>query len=253
MKLRRLACIACGMLVAAAPAISAQAASQTAISWGLGYDKPGEIPKGNTTSDYLKKYNACFHGSADERVLYLTFDAGYENGYTEKLLDVLKENEVPAAFFLVGTYLKKNPELVKRMVNEGHIIGNHTMSHKDMSKVSPEAFASELKRFEEDYKYVVGDEMKKFYRPPSGIFNESNLITAHGLNYKTLLWSITYADWDNKNQPTRQHAFSKLMPRLHPGGIILLHSTSAINAEILGDFIAECRKLGYEFKSVDEM
>jgi len=223
------------------------------IRWGLKYDTPGETPVGNATSEYLSKYNAYFHGPGSEKTLYLTFDAGYENGHTPAILDALKEHNVPAAFFLVGTYLKQNPELIMRMVDEGHIVGNHTMRHGDMSKKSAEDFAAEIRKFEEVYESVAGKEAPKYYRPPEGVFDEDNLVAASGMDYKTILWSVTYVDWDTKKQPTRAYAFEKLMPRLHPGAIIMLHSTSATNAEIMSDFIAECHKLGYTFKSLDEL
>ena len=229
------------------------AGAASVIRWGLRYDKPEEVPVGNATSEYLQTFNAYYHGTTGEKVLYLTFDAGYENGYTAKLLDTLKENNVPAAFFLVGTYLKNNPELIKRMVDEGHIIGNHSMKHADMTKKNATAFISELRQFEEIYRSIIGTEMPKYYRPPEGVFNECNLKAANEAGYKTVLWSATYVDWDTKKQPTKAYAFEKLLPRLHPGAIILLHSTSATNAEILGELIAKCREMGYEFKGLGEL
>lgn len=239
------------VLLAASMAIPVNASS--VIRWGLSYEKTGETPKGNTTSEYLKGYNAYFHGAEGENVLYLTFDAGYENGLTPKILDTLKENNVPATFFLVGSYLNKNTELIKRMVDEGHIIGNHSMTHGDMTKKTADGFTAELEQFEEIYKTIVGAEAPKYYRPPEGVFNEANLVTASGLGYKTILWSVTYVDWDTKKQPTKAYAFEKLLPRLHPGAILMLHSTSSTNADILHDLIAECHKLGYSFKSLDEL
>jgi len=232
-----------------------QVSAASVMNWGLRYDKAGETPVGNATSEYLEKFNSYYHGTSDngEKTLFLTFDAGYENGHTIKILDTLKENNVPATFFLVGTYLHSNPEIIKRMVDEGHIIGNHTMKHPDMSKKNAEEFSAELKQFEEAYKSIIGSEMPKYYRPPSGTFSEGNLIAANEMGYKTIFWSATYVDWDNKKQPSRAYAFEKLLPRLHPGAIILLHSTSATNAEILHDLIAECRKMGYEFKGLDEL
>jgi len=234
-------------------ALTVPASASQVIRWGLRYEKNGEIPIGNATSDYLKTYNSFFHGAEGEKVLYLTFDAGYENGNTAKILDTLKENNVPAAFFLVGSYLTTNPELTKRKVDEGHIIGNHSMSHGDMTKKSAEGFTAEIKRFEEVYESAVGSQAPKYYRPPEGVFNEANLITASELGYKTILWSVTYVDWDTKKQPSKDYAFEKLLPRLHPGAIIMLHSTSSTNANILHDFIAECHKQGYTFKSLDEL
>ena len=230
-------------------------ADSSVINWGLHYEKEGEIPIGNKTSEYLESYNAYFHGehNIDNKILYLTFDAGYENGYTENILDTLKKNDVPATFFLVGTYLNTNPELIKRMVEEGHIIGNHTVSHADMTKKNSEEFGAELKRFEDIYESIVGSQAPKYYRPPEGTFNENNLVAANEFGYETVLWSATYADWDNKKQPSRADAFDKLMPRLHPGAIILLHSTSATSTDILDELIARCKDDGYEFRNIDEI
>jgi len=229
--------------------------ASSAIHWGLGYEKPGDIPKGNAPADYLATFNAYYYGTSQtgEKTLFLTFDAGYENGYTEKILDTLKEHSIPASFFLVGTYLRKNPDLIKRMIDEGHIIGNHTMSHANMSTKDAKDFSAELKRFEEEYKSIIGTEMKKYYRPPEGIFSEGNLAIAKDIGYKTILWSASYADWNNKKQPSKEHAFQKLLPRLHPGAILLLHSTSATSTDILPQFIAECHKMGYKFKSLDDL
>jgi len=236
-------------------ALTVQASASPVIRWGLKYEKSGETPVGNASSEYLKTFNSYFHGTPQDgkKTLYLTFDAGYENGHTAKILDTLKENNVPAAFFLVGTYLNKNPELIKRMVDEGHIVGNHTVSHGNMTKKSADGFKSELNKFEEVFKSVAGLEAPKYYRPPEGVFNEANLIAANEIGYKTILWSVTYVDWDTKKQPTREYAFKKLLPRLHPGAILMLHSTSATNADILHDLIAECHKMGYEFKSLDDL
>lgn len=235
--------------------LTVQASASPVMRWGLRFDKPGEVPVGNATSEYLKAFNSYYHSTPQdgEKTLFLTFDAGYENGHTAKILDALKENGVPATFFLVGSYLRNNPEIIKRMVDEGHIIGNHSMKHADMTKKTAEAFTAELKEFEDLYKSIIGTEMPKYYRPPEGVFSEANLVTANENGYKTIFWSATYVDWDNKKQPSREYAFEKLLPRLHPGAIILLHSTSETNAKILHDLIAECRKMGYEFKGLDEL
>ncbi|MDR0272834.1 MAG: polysaccharide deacetylase family protein [Clostridiales bacterium] len=157
-------------------------ANTKVIYWGVYYPNPGYIPIGNVTYDYLSEYDAFYHGFANgEKVLYLTFDAGYEDGNTEKILDSLKERNVPATFFLTGNYIKTNPEITKRMVNEGHIVGNHTMTHPDMYKLKSLDFASELEKVEEIYKDVIGFEMPKYYRPPACAFNEQNLIDAKAL------------------------------------------------------------------------
>ena len=223
-------------------------------SWGLSFRQEGAPPIGNAGKDQLKAYNAAYIGDPTRKVLYLTFDAGYENGCTGKILDILKQHQIPAAFFLVGNYLEKNPDLVRRMVEEGHLVGNHTMHHYDMSKLTTkEAFAKELQDLERLYREVTGQEMPKFYRPPQGIYSEENLQMAKDLGYKTLFWSLAYVDWNQDAQPTREEAFRKLLPRTHPGAVVLLHSTSATNAEILEELIGKWKDEGYTFDTVENL
>ena len=223
-------------------------------SWGLSFRQEGAPPVGNAGRDQLKAYDAAYLGDTSRKVLYLTFDAGYENGCTEKILDVLKLHKVPAAFFLVGNYIEKNADLVRRMVEEGHTVGNHTMHHYDMSKLSDkEAFAKELTDLECLYKEVTGQEMPKYYRPPQGIYSEENLKMAKELGYKTVFWSLAYVDWKNDAQPSREEAFSKLLPRTHPGAVVLLHSTSQTNAQILDELIEKWKAEGYEFGTVEAL
>ena len=224
----------------------------TTGAWGLSYNT--EIPQGPASAQQLYKYDAAYVGDTSQKVLYLTFDAGYENGQTEKILDILKKQQVPAAFFLVGNYIQRNPELVRRMVAEGHMVANHTMHHPDMSKISSkEAFSKELSQLEELYKQTVGQEMPKYYRPPQGVYSEENLKMAKELGYKTVFWSLAYADWDNNNQPTRQQAFDKLLPRTHNGAVILLHSTSQTNGAILEELLTRWKEMGYEFRPIDAL
>ncbi|MBR5470642.1 MAG: delta-lactam-biosynthetic de-N-acetylase [Oscillibacter sp.] len=223
-------------------------------AWGLSFRQPGQTPIGTAASDTLKKYDAVYAGDPKEKVLYLTFDAGYENGCTEKILDILKKHQVPAAFFLVGNYIEKNGDLVRRMVEEGHIVGNHTMHHPDMSKLSdPDAFAKELQELEALFQTTTGKELPKFYRPPQGLYSEENLKAAQKLGYKTVFWSLAYVDWNNNNQPTKDHAFSKLLPRTHNGAVVLLHSTSQTNAEILDELLTKWKAEGYTFQSIDRL
>lgn len=223
-------------------------------SWGLSFREEGAPPIGNAGRDQLKAYDAAYIGDPSRKVLYLTFDAGYENGCTEKILDVLTQQQVPAAFFLVGNYLEKNADLVRRMVEEGHIVGNHTMHHYDMSKLNTkESFAKELTDLEELYKEITGQKMPKFYRPPQGIYSQENLEMAKELGYKTVFWSLAYVDWNKEAQPTREEAFRKLLPRTHPGAVVLLHSTSATNAEILETLIEKWKAEGYTFGTVEEL
>ena len=223
-------------------------------SWGLRFREEGMPPVAPAAADQLKKYDAVYLGDPEEKVLYLTFDAGYENGCTEKILDTLKKHEVPAAFFLVGNYVEKNADLVRRMVAEGHIVGNHTMHHPDMSKISDKAaFQKELSELEDLYKEVTGEDLPKYYRPPQGNYSEENLKMAKQLGYKTVFWSLAYVDWNNDRQPTKEQAFSKLIPRIHNGAVVLLHSTSTTNAQILDELLTKWKDMGYTFGTLDQL
>ena len=223
-------------------------------SWGLSLQTQGQAPGGPATSAQLAKFDAAYLGDIQEQVLYLTFDAGFENGCTGKILDVLKKHNVPAAFFLVGNYIEKNPDLVQRMVKEGHIVGNHTMHHPDMSKISDKAaFQKELQDLEALYQSVTGQEMPKYYRPPQGTYSEENLRMAQELGYRTVFWSLAYVDWKQDDQPTAEYAFSKLLPRTHNGAVILLHSTSETNAQILDQLLTRWEDQGYRFASIEEL
>ena len=223
-------------------------------SWGLSFKKEGYAPKGPATAQELAQFNAAFLGDTTNKRIYLTFDSGYENGCTEKILDILKKHHVPAAFFLVGNYIERNPELVKRMISEGHIVGNHTMHHYDMSRIKEkENFEKELTDLESLYKEVTGQEMEKYYRPPQGIYSQENLEMASALGYKTLFWSLAYVAWNNHSQPSREQAMSKLLPRIHNGAVVLLHSTSQTNAEVLDEVLTEWKKMGYSFGDISEI
>ena len=223
-------------------------------SWGLSFRQEGAPPVGSAGADQLRKLDAAYLGDTTRPVIYLTFDAGYENGATEKILDVLKKHEVKAAFFLVGNYIEKNADLVRRMAAEGHIVGNHTMHHPDMSRITDRtAFEKELKDLEILYKDVTGQDMPKYYRPPQGIYSEENLKMAQELGYKTVFWSLAYVDWNNDSQPTKEQAFSKLLPRIHNGAVVLLHSTSRTNAEILDELLSKWKEMGYRFGTLEEL
>ena len=223
-------------------------------AWGLSFRTEGAPPVGPAGSAQLKEYHAAYLGDTSQQKIYLTFDAGYENGCTAKILDILKKHNVPAAFFLVGNYMEQNADLVRRMEAEGHIVGNHTMHHPDMSKISDKAaFSKEILDLEALYKEITGKEMKKYYRPPQGIYSEENLKMARELGYKTVFWSLAYVDWNNDSQPTREQAFGKLIPRIHNGAVVLLHSTSRTNAEILDELLTKWKDLGYTFGTMEEL
>ena len=187
------------LAVAAALVLAVWILSGSAIatgSWGLSFRQEGAAPIGPASSETLKQYDAAYLGDTSQNVIYLTFDAGYENGCTGKILDTLKKHNAPAAFFLVGNYIEQNADLVRRMADEGHTVGNHTMHHYDMSKISDkDAFTKELEDLEALFKEATGQDLPKFYRPPQGIYSESNLQMAKELGYKTVFWSLAYVDW----------------------------------------------------------
>lgn len=223
-------------------------------SWGLSFRTEGAPPVGNAGSAQLRNYDAVYMGDAGKKVIYLTFDAGYENGSTEKILDALKKHNVKAAFFLVGNYIEQNADLVRRMVQEGHIVGNHTMHHPDMSKITDKAtFEKELADLAVLYKQITGEDMPKYYRPPQGTYSEDNLKMAKELGYKTVFWSLAYVDWNNDAQPTAEQAYAKLLPRIHNGAVVLLHSTSRTNAQIMDDLLSKWEEMGYAFGSLPEL
>jgi peptidoglycan-N-acetylmuramic acid deacetylase len=223
-------------------------------SWDLSFRTEGATPMGPASGQILAKYDAAYVGDTTKKVLYLTFDSGYENGCTAQILDVLKKHEVKAAFFLVGNYMEKNADLVRRMVDEGHIVGNHTMHHPDMSKLTDKAaFQKELTDLEDLFRTVTGKELPKFYRPPQGLYSAENLKMAQEMGYKTVFWSLAYVDWNNDSQPTADYAFSKLLPRIHNGAVVLLHSTSQTNAEILDELLTKWKDQGYHFESIEKL
>ena len=233
-----------------APAVPASADG----NWGLSFQQEGKPPVANATADYLKQFHAHYIGDTSQKVIYLTFDAGFEAGYTPAILDALKEHQVSATFFVVGNYLETSPDLVKRMVAEGHTVANHTYHHPDMSKIStPEAFSTELQSLEAMYQQITGQTMKHYYRPPQGKYSEANLKMADALGYHTFFWSLAYVDWYQDKQPSHDEAFKKLLGRIHPGAIVLLHSTSKTNAEILDELLTRWEEMGYQFRPLDEL
>lgn len=213
---------------------------------------PSSVP--NDVQNALEGRDAYFIGNTDEKTVYLTFDEGYENGYTSKILDILKERNIPATFFVVKPYILENKDLIKRMVSEGHIVANHTSNHKDMSKILDfEEFKSELEVPEELYFNIVGSDMPKFFRPPEGRYSESSLEYTKKLGYKTIFWSIAYVDWMPEKQPEPVSSLEILKSRTHNGAIILLHAVSKTNAEILPKYLDFLSSNGYTIKSLDNL
>lgn len=236
------------------PASAAAVPASAEGNWGLSFQEEGKTPVGNATFEELAKYDAFYAEQTEEKHIYLTFDVGYENGNTASILDTLKKHNVSATFFVVGTYIESDPELVKRMAEEGHIVGNHTWHHPDMSQIAAlDTFKKELVDVEDAYREVTGEGMTKFYRPPQGKYSESNLQMARGLGYKTFFWSLAYVDWYDDNQPTKEEAFDKLLGRIHPGAIVLLHSTSDTNSLILDELIQKWEEMGYTIRPLTEL
>lgn len=233
---------------------SALPSSSQSSNWGLSFQEEGKRPVGNATIEELSRYNAFYAENTEEKKIYLTFDAGYENGNTPAILDALKKHEAPATFFVVGNFISENQELIKRMEAEGHIVGNHTMTHPDMSKISTqESFQKELSGVEDIYKEITGKEMTKFYRPPQGIYSTLNLSMAKEMGYHTFFWSLAYVDWLADAQPSKEEAFDKLLGRIHPGAIVLLHNTSKTNGEILDELLAKWEEMGYTFSTLKKL
>lgn len=219
-----------------------------ATDWGLWYGNgAGKPPNGEDSVQTLAQYGAYYLGDTDRKVIYLTFDCGYENGNTAKILDVLKQHHAPAAFFMVGGYLDSAPELAKRMANEGHLVGNHSENHPNMSKVSQTKFTQELDTLSEHYRAVTGRSLDPFYRPPEGSYTYNTLKWAQNMGYHTTLWSVAYADWDQNKQPSRESALKTLNSRVHPGAIVLLHAVSSTNAAILDELLTGWENQGYSF------
>ncbi|NBK77970.1 delta-lactam-biosynthetic de-N-acetylase [bacterium D16-76] len=248
--------IVCALVLWAAQknggAVFASAKPGEITNWGLSFQQEGAPPIGNATTDFLSGYDSLYCVDTEEKVLYITFDAGFENGNTAPILDALKNHKVKATFFLVGNYFETQPDLVKRMVQEGHTIGNHTYSHPDMSAIAQEsAFQEELEKNAALYQQVTGQEMPRLYRPPQGKFCESNLQMAQALGYHTVFWSLAYVDWYENDQPTHEEAFQKLLPRVHPGAVVLLHSTSRTNGEILDELLTKWEEMGYTFGDLE--
>lgn len=247
-----LLCIGMVCALRAVNRLDAAEAAACITDWGLSFQSEGAPPVANASQEYLRNFDALYVGDANKKEIYITFDAGFENGNMERILDALKKHGVKATFFLVGNYFETQPELVKRMAEEGHTIGNHTYSHPDMSKIGDiQSFQTELQKNEALYRDILGSEMPKLYRPPQGKFCEENLKMAQQLGYSTVFWSLAYVDWYVDDQPTPEQAFSKLLPRIHPGAVVLLHSTSSTNAEILDELLTKWEEMGYSFGDLE--
>ena len=224
----------------------------TKIGWGLKKVENSQPEVPESWKEMLKRYDGYYLGNTNEKVMYLTFDEGYENGYTAKILDVLKKTNTPAAFFVTGPYIKNEPELIKRMVEEGHVVGNHTVNHPSMPDLNEEEITSELVGLNDSFKELTGQDMK-FMRPPKGEFSEKTLAAIQKNGYKSVFWSIAYADWNTNNQKGVNYAVEQVTKQFHNGAVILLHAVSEDNANGLEQIINIAKEQGYTFKSLEDL
>ena len=226
--------------------------STTEYNWYFNPREDHKQPDPIKEADFFNSYNTYYVGDPNEKVIYLTFDAGYENGYTNLLLDTLKKHNAPANFFVVKSYIENNKDLVNRMVKEGHLVCNHSKSHVSMASIDNiDKFNEEILSTAKAYKEVTGKEMPKYFRPPMGKFSERSLKYTQDLGYSTIFWSFAYVDWYDSNQPSHEEAKKKIYSRTHPGAIVLLHSNSQTNAEILDEVLTHWEEEGYTIKSLD--
>lgn len=259
MKLIKIMCLCICLLLLISGGSANVYATVNSYNWYCNREKGNLQPPLPNEFSFINEHSVLWLNTArkdndSKKVAYLTFDAGYENGNVSKILDVLKEKEAVGAFFILINLIESNPELVLRMQNEGHYVCNHTAYHKNMSKIRDiKAFEKELNSLNDSFKSLVGQDLKKYYRPPEGKFSIENLNYADTLGYKTVFWSFAYADWDNNKQPTAEYAKKKILDNVHNGCVLLLHPTSSVNAEILGDVIDQMRKEGYEFGTLDDL
>ena len=229
-----------------------EALSNEKYGWGLvptNDGTPPEIPK--NWKELLIKYDGYYLGNTSRKEVYLTFDEGYEGGYTSQILDILKENSVKAAFFITGYYLDKNESLVQRMIDEGHIVGNHSVNHPSFPTLSLNEMKSEIKGLADKYSKIIGENMK-YFRPPMGEFSERSLALTKSLGYKTIFWSIAMKDWEPLPGGAEE-SYNTVISRLHNGAIILLHAVSKDDTIALPRIIKTIKDKGYEFKTLDEL
>ena len=226
--------------------------NNTKIGWGIKRKDNHEQPElGQKNIELINKYNGIALGNNQDKTIYLTYDLGYEAGYTSKILDTLKEKNVQGTFFITAHYLNTAPELVKRMIDEGHIVGNHTVNHKSMPDLSDDELKNELLKLNQALYEKFEYEMR-YMRPPKGEFSERTLKLTSELGFKTVMWSFAYVDWNENNQPSNEEALKKVTSNFHNGEIMLLHATSKTNSEIMGQIIDEARAQGYIFKNINE-
>lgn len=246
------------ILLALMLAFSASVSAKEECHWYCKRNADHKQPALDTNMQFIEDFGGYYidkdHGDeCDEKVIYLTFDVGYENGNVSKILDALKAEEVKGAFFVLGNVIKREPELIERMTAEGHLVCNHTTNHKNLAGADKESIEQEVRALEDMYRELTGKDMSKFFRFPEGTFDKSSIEQICSMGYKTVFWSFAYADWDNSRQMSEDAALEKILTNLHNGEIMLLHPTSATNAKIMPRLIKELKALGYRFGSLDEL
>ena len=250
--IKRSACIVC---VAALMLSAGLLASADTRGWYIKH-RSGERPLFPGDADELSRYG-CYYiddrCNAENKKIYLTFDAGYENGNVEKILDVMKKYNVPGAFFVLDNIILKNTDLVIRMVDDGHLVCNHTKRHHDLSRASADEIARDLGALEDVYRENTGRELSRYFRFPEGKYSIEAVKAVNGLGYKTVFWSFAYPDWDNSNQLSPERAVRKIIDNTHNGAVMLFHPTSSTNAQIFEQLIIEWQNMGYTFGTLDEL
>lgn len=228
-------------------------AKALSINYGIAKTKDGNRPYPGDSMHNLIVNNNGYYIASDTKDIYLTFDCGYENGYTRGILKTLREENVKAIFFITGHYLKSATDIVEEMINDGHIIGNHSSNHKNFSKISSEMMLKELKSLENDYYSIFNKKLSSFVRPPEGSISDINAKVLKDNGYTSLYWSLAYVDWYKDKYYSNHYSYNNVIPRLHNGAIILMHTVSKDNMMDLKDIIIEARNQGYQFNSADKI
>lgn len=223
------------------------------LSWGIRRKPNNETPDADPGAPkMLKKYYGVYIGDTSCKTVYLTFDEGYENGYTSKILNVLRDNNVKAAFFITGPYLNEHQDLVRRMVEEGHIVGNHTIHHPSLPSCDDRRLEEEVLGLSRAFKEKFGEDMK-YLRPPKGEYSERSLEITSRLGYCNVFWSFAYDDWYRDKIRGADYAYNKVLSNLHNGAVLLLHAVSKDNAEALDKIIKTVKEKGYSFGTLDDL
>jgi peptidoglycan-N-acetylmuramic acid deacetylase len=229
-----------------------QAAAREFMWYYLPHDEE-EQPEPMEKAGYLKDYDVIYIGSPDRKVIYLTFDDCPENGNISSILDVLEEHHAPAAFFMTEVFIRKHPDVIRRIDGDGYLVCNHTAHHVSVTRLSFDKLKAEIKGVEDAFREVTGKELDKYFRPPQGKFNETSLSYTEELGYTTVFWSFRYTDWEVNNQPSEDAAYNTIMKETHPGEIVLLHCQSKTNVKVLDRVLDSWEQQGYTFGSIADI